>query len=271
MHLCDWPIAETDGIDLKLREEMGLVREIVSVGRSARTASKIKVRQPLSRVEILLADHRLDGVVKQYQELIADELNVHAAEIAERADDYVTFAVKPDLKKLGPRLGKRLPALKKSLSEVEGVTIRNALVEQGTFSIPLDGEPFPLSTDDVLVEVAAKPGYAAAESRRVVVVLATLITEALKREGYAREIVHAVQGMRRDLDLAFDARIRLGIQVPAALESVLEEHGEYIAHETLAVELSNSAFSPAAKSETIEIDSLAVTITLCASDLELNE
>ena len=262
VHLCDWPTADLSCVDTKLREEMGLVREIVSVGRSARTASKIKVRQPLSRVEVLLADHRLDKVVEAYHDLIADELNVHVAEIAKRADDYVTFAVKPDLKKLGPKIGKKLPALKKALSEVEGVTIRNSLVEKGTFSIQLDGEPFPLSTDDVLVEVAAKPGYAAAESGRVVVVLATQITDSLKREGYAREIVHAIQGLRRDLDMAFDARIRLGIQVPAELSAVLTEYGKYIAHETLAVELSDKPLPHAAKSESIEIESHAVLITL---------
>ncbi|MBX9652035.1 isoleucine--tRNA ligase, partial [bacterium] len=190
------------------------------------------------------------------------ELNVHVAENAKRADDYVTFTVKPDLKKLGPKLGKKLNVLKKALGEVEGITIRNALVEKGEYTISLDGEPFPLTTDDVLVEVAAKPGYAAAESGRVVVVLATEITDSLKREGYAREIVHAIQGMRRDLDLAFDARIQLGVEVPSELKEVLSEHGEYIAHETLARELSRAAIATAAKSESIEVESFSVSISI---------
>jgi isoleucyl-tRNA synthetase len=239
VHLADWPQADPDKIDTKLASEMGLVREIVSVGRAARTKAKIKVRQPLARVEILLADHRLGHVIEQYHDLIADELNVHEAEVADRAEDYVTFTIKPDLKKLGPRLGKNLPAVKNALAQADPLALRTSLIEKGSCAVPLPGEQIVLSTDDVLVEIAAKPGYSAADSSRAVVVLATEITPSLRREGLAREVVHAIQGVRRDLDLAFDDRIQLSLFVRtgddlAELKSAIQEQFDYIGGETLA-------------------------------------
>ncbi len=239
VHLVDWPTADQKMVDQKLATEMGLVREIVSVGRAARTKAKIKVRQPLSRVEVLLADHRLDHVVEHYQELIAEELNVHQAEVAARAEDYVSFTIKPDLKKLGPRLGKNLPAVKQALSQADALVLRTSLIEKGSCTVPIPGESISLSTDDLLVEIAAKPGYSAADSSRAVVVLATEITPALKREGLAREIVHAIQGVRRDLDLAFDDRIELALAIQAGgetseLTQAIAEQAGYIGGETLA-------------------------------------
>jgi isoleucyl-tRNA synthetase len=239
VHLADWPTADPSKIDQPLAAQMGLIREIVSVGRAARTKAKIKVRQPLARVEILLADHRQDHVIEQYHDLIAEELNVHRAEVAKRAEDYVSFTIKPDLKKLGPRLGKNLPAVKAALTEADPLALRASLIESGTCVIEIPGERFTLSTDDLLIEIAAKAGYSAADSSRAVVVLATEITPQLKREGLAREVVHAIQGVRRDLDLAFDDRIVLSLSIlegndSAELITAVAEQAKYISSETLA-------------------------------------
>jgi len=266
VHLCDWPASDPAAVDVALAEEMALVREVVSVGRSARAASKIKTRQPLARVEVLLADHRLDHVVEQYRDLIAEELNVKLVEPVADADAFVSFAVKPDLRKLGPRFGKRLPQLKQALAAADGGAIRAQLVSSGRFEWILDGEPIELTTDDVLVEVSAKPGYAAADSRRVVLVLSTEVTDELRREGLAREIVHAVQGMRRDLDLPFEARIRIAVEADGTLAQVVAEHAEYIQRETLAVELSLGApADAAAATQEVQFDSHQATIHVAAA------
>jgi isoleucyl-tRNA synthetase len=262
VHLCDWPVADRSLIDPVLASEMGLVREIVSVGRSARTASKIKVRQPLSRVEVLLADHRHDPVVLAYHDLMADELNVKTVEVAANPDDYVAFTIKPDLKKLGPKLGKRLPAVKSALASADAQQVRASLVATGSFDLAIGDETIVLTSDDVLVEIAAKPGYAAAEGKRAVVVLATQITDELKREGLARELVHHIQGMRRTLDLAFDDRIELGIVSASDMVDVVQAHHQYIAQETLAVHIGGSALVGASVKETVDVDGSAVTVTL---------
>lgn len=265
VHLCDWPVADPAAVDVALGEEMALVREVVGVGRSARTSSKIKTRQPLARVEVLLADHRFDHVIEAYRDLIAEELNVKLVEPVADADAYVSFSVKPDLRKLGPKFGKKLPQLKQALAAADGAAIRAQLVARGRFEWILDGEPIELTTDDVLVEVSAKPGYAAADSRRVVLILSTEITEDLRREGLAREFVHAVQGMRRDLELPFEARIRIAVEAEGVLAQVVSEHAEYIQRETLAVELSLGAPASAAATQTVQFDSHSATIHVAAA------
>ena len=98
-------------IDETLSQRMALVREIVSLGRSARMAARLKVRQPLSRVEVILVDAQQQAWLEEHAALICDEFNVKRVEFIPRADQYITYSVLPDLKRLGPRLGKRLPAL----------------------------------------------------------------------------------------------------------------------------------------------------------------
>ena len=101
-------------IDQGLSERMALMREIVSLGRSARMGAKLKVRQPLKQVEVVLADRTHQPWLEEHDALICDELNVKRVEFTERAEQYITYSVLPDLKRLGPRLGKRLPAVRRS-------------------------------------------------------------------------------------------------------------------------------------------------------------
>ena len=115
-----FPPATPAAIDEQLSERMSLVREIVSLGRSARMAAKLKVRQPLAKVEVMLADATHQPWLEQHAELIAEELNVKQVEFADQADEYITYTVLARLKRLGPRLGKQLPAVKKALAEADG-------------------------------------------------------------------------------------------------------------------------------------------------------
>ena len=116
VHLCDYPTGDLAAVDEELSRRMALVREIVSLGRSARMAAKLKVRQPLGQVEVVLADRTHQAWLEEHGSLICDELNVKRVEFIEKAERYITYTVLPDLKRLGPRLGKRLPALRKLLA-----------------------------------------------------------------------------------------------------------------------------------------------------------
>lgn len=260
VHLCDWPNYDENLVDETLSQEMALVREVVSVGRAARTDSKLKVRQPLSAVEVLLADHRQDDTIRRYQELIASELNVKKVELAQRAADYVDFSIKPNLKQLGPRLGKKMGAVTKALSAADPVELRQALINLGEYHLQVDDDTIRLTADDVLVQLTAKPGYSAAQGRGAVVVLATTVTPDLKREGLAREVVHCIQGMRRDLELDYDQRIVLGLLTTPALGEALGEHMHYIFQETLTVKVSRGAIEDSLKSETFTFDEGEITL-----------
>ncbi len=123
VHLCDYPEPQTADADRVLSEQMRLAREIVSQGLAARMGAKLKVRQPLAKVEVILADRRHQGWLEQHSELVAKELNVKTVEYTSEADHYISYTVLPDLKRLGPKLGKRLPALKMALAQADAAAL----------------------------------------------------------------------------------------------------------------------------------------------------
>ena len=238
VHLCDYPGGDAEGVDRLLSERMALVREIVSLGRSARMGAKLKVRQPLSRVEVVLADPQHQPWLEEHSALICDELNVKRVEFAQRADQYVSYTVLPELKRLGPRLGKRLPALRKVLGQADGGRLLTDLAAAGVVTLDLPDGPVTLDADDLQVRLQAKEGWAAAQGRRCVVVLSTELTDELIREGWARELARIINDRRKDMGCRFTDRIAVGMATPSAeLRAAVEQFRDYIMQETLAMEL----------------------------------
>ena len=172
--------------DEELAERIALGREIASLGRAARTAAKLKVRQPLAKVEIVLADQRHREWLKEYDAAVRDELNVKEIEYLQSADQYITYTVLPDLKRLGPKLGKRLPLLKQKLAEADAAALLARLKNDGKVTLGLTDGDITLDNDDIQVRLQAKPGWSAAQGTLCVVVLNTELTEELIAEGLAR-------------------------------------------------------------------------------------
>ncbi|MEN6449007.1 MAG: class I tRNA ligase family protein [Thermoguttaceae bacterium] len=252
VHLCDYPVADAAAIDEELSKRMSLMREIVSLGRSARMGAKLKVRQPLSRVEVVLADGADRPWLEEHASLIGDELNVKRVEFIGHADQYITYTVLPDLKRLGPRLGKRLPALRKALGAADAAKLLAELETTGSATLALPDGPVSLSSEDVQVRLQAKEGWAAAQGRSVVVVLATELTEELIREGLARELVRTIQDRRKELGCEFTDRIVVGIATESAeLKAAAEQFDGYLRGETLAAEIKLEALPGA---EPVELD-----------------
>ncbi|MCL6501795.1 MAG: isoleucine--tRNA ligase [Pirellulales bacterium] len=242
IHLCDYPEADPAAIDEVLSQQMQLVRDIASLGRSARTSARLKVRQPLARVEVVLADPRHRAWLEAHAQIVAEELNVKTVELAERADQYVTYTVLPDLKRLGPRLGKRLPALKNALASADAAALLAELEQHGRILLTADGQQIELGKEDVQVRLAAKPGWTAAHGPSAVVVLSTDLTPELIGEGWARDLVHLIQSRRKELGCAYTDRIAVGLaDASPQLAEALQQHSGYIRRETLAVELKMQA------------------------------
>jgi len=260
VHLCDYPAADLATIDEDLSQQMAMMREIVSLGRSARMGAKLKVRQPLSRVEVVLADDAHQPWLEKHAALIRDELNVKRVEFTQESQPYISYSVLPDLKRLGPRLGKRLPALRKKLAEMDGGELLSKLKTDGSVSISLDDGPVELDVDDIQVRLQAKEGWAAAQGHSVVVVLATKLTEELIREGLARELVRAIQDRRKEMGCEFTDRIAVGVVTESQeLQAAIEQFRDYIRGETLAVELDRAALTGA---ESVEIKVGDIPLTL---------
>ncbi|MEE8451250.1 MAG: isoleucine--tRNA ligase, partial [Thermoguttaceae bacterium] len=260
VHLCDYPTGDAQIVDETLSQQMTLVREIVSLGRSARMGAKLKVRQPLSLVEVILADDTHRGWLEDHADLVCDELNVKKVEYTDKADRYIQYTVLPDMKKLGPKLGKRLPALRKCLAQADGGKLLAELEAQGQLTLELPDGPVTLDNDEIQVRLQAKEGWAAAQGHACVVVLSTELTDELIAEGLAREVVRAIQDRRKELDCEYTDRIAVGLVTDSKeIRTAVEQFADYIRGETLAIELGT----------TIVPDAEPVELKVAGSELTL--
>ena len=159
------------------------------------------MRQPLSAAELVLSDPSLETALREHLGLVRDELNVHEVHFAPRADDYVRYVVKPNFRALGPKVGKRMPALKAALAKADGAALlRRARSGRDAASLAVEGSEIALSADEIAVSLEALPGFAAASGGVGVVVLRTQLDDALDRGGSvprgAEPRADAAQGAR---------------------------------------------------------------------------
>ena len=234
VHLCDYPTCDEAVVNKDLSTQMALVREVVSLGRSARMGAKLKVRQPLAQVEIVLADQTHRPWLESHAALIREELNVKAVEFIEKADQYISYSILPDLKRLGPKLGKQVSLVRKHLAEADGAALLAELEANGNVTLQLENGPVELDSDDIQVRLQAKDGWAAAQGTDCVVVLATDLTDELITEGFAYEIVRAIQNHRKEMNCEYTDRIEVGLVTESAeLLKAIESFCDYISNETL--------------------------------------
>jgi isoleucyl-tRNA synthetase len=235
VHLCDYPAADEALLDLDLEAQMSLARRAVNLGLQVRNANKLKVRQGLSRAVLLLSTPAEEEAVKGLAEVIADELNVKTVEVSREHDTYVEFDVRVDFRKLGPRFGKRLGAVRKALGGLDARELAAKARAGEAVELDVDGTAEHITPDELDVRLSARDGFAAARELSLVVVLDTQLTPELVREGLAREVQSRIQGRRKELDLPFAARIEVWLDLPdGELREAAEAHREAIAGEVQA-------------------------------------
>ena len=235
VHLCDYPSANLDRVDVELSESMKLLREIASLGRAARAEAKLKVRLPLSKVEVVLADDARISWLQDHDELVKEELNVKAVEYTTDGGDYVQYTVVPNFKRLGPKVGKQVPAVKKALGQADGNQLLTQLQSTGVVKIDLPDGVLELDSEDIEVRLKARDGWAAAQGAGSVVVLNTEVTEELRREGIAKDLIRVIQNQRKEIGCQYTDRIHVGVEPDDAEVSLaIEEHRDFIRKETLA-------------------------------------
>ncbi|MFV1968919.1 MAG: DUF5915 domain-containing protein, partial [Pirellulaceae bacterium] len=238
VHLCDYPQCDPASVDETLSQRMRLLREIASLGRSARMEAKLKVRQPLSKVEVILADVSYQKWLEAHDSLLRHELNVKLVEYTTEADQYITYQVQPNFRRLGPRLGRLLPKVKQALANADGAALMRELDTHHSVTLTLDGESVELDNEDLQIRLQAKEGWAAAQGPSCVAVLSTELTDALIAEGLARDVVRNIQESRKTMNCDYTDRIDVGVVTDAAdLRSAIEKFLAYITGETLAVTL----------------------------------
>ncbi len=235
VHLTDFPLADESAIDVQLSQQMDLLREIASLGRAARMEAKLKVRQPLQRVTVALSSIRFQSWLQSHDAILRDELNVKQVDYIADAAEFVSYEIQPNFKKLGPQVGKLLPALKQALANVSGADLLQQLQRAGQVKVDVAGTALALGADDIQVRLKAKPGWAAAQGPDCVVILATELTPELIQEGIVRDVVRIIQELRKKAGLDYQDRIVLQMQTDdLAIREAVTQGAEFICGETLA-------------------------------------
>ena len=234
VHHTDWPLPGAS--DSALVRRMALARQMVTLGHSARASHNIKVRQPLASALIHLeATAEVDG---EMVALVQDELNVKQVAFVEQVEDLLTYRILPNNRLLGPRFGKRFPAVRAALAELNVAVAVRQLREGQSLRLTVDGEAVELASEDVLVQTNPREGLGVASDRGVTVAVDTVLSPELVVEGLARDVVRRVQNLRKEAGFDLDDRIVTTYQADAELAEAIEAWRAFIASETLSLELA---------------------------------
>ncbi|MGZ4276759.1 MAG: isoleucine--tRNA ligase [Solirubrobacteraceae bacterium] len=237
VHLTDWPQADpARPRDVALEQAMATARETVGLGLSARAGAKVKLRQPLHEAVVVAAGREREAI-ERLADVVRDELNVRELRFVEAADELGSYEVKPNYRSLGPRFGKAMPQVAAAVEALDPAHVAATLRAGGRVGVNVDGHEHELDADDLQLAMRPLEGYQLEREGSHAVALELAIDDALRREGLAREVVHAVQGARKAAGLAVEDRIRLVLGGDDELLGAARAHEAYVAGEVLAVEV----------------------------------
>jgi isoleucyl-tRNA synthetase len=251
VHLCDFP--KPGERDERLEWQMQVVRDAVELGRAARAHAKVKVRQPLREAVVVAAD-RERGAIEHLDSLLTQELNVKGVRYVSEADELGRFELKPNYRALGPRFGKQMPQVAAAITAIDPARLRAG----ERVGLHVDGHEHEIGPDDVLMTLQPLDGYQVERSGTHAVALNLELDDDLRREGLAREVVHAVQAARKNAGLNVEDRIALGLGGDADLLDAARVHEDYVARETLALWVAYDT----AGGEVFEIDGCELRISV---------
>ena len=221
----------------ELEFAMATVRQTIALGLAARSHAKVKVRQPLHEA-VIVADGRERAAVERLAELVRDELNVTALRFVDATDELGTYTVKPNYRALGPRFGRRMPELADAVAALNPAAVASALRDGETVVVSFDGGDHELDGDDLTLAMSPLEGYLLEREGSHAVALELALNDELVRAGFAREIVHAIQQLRRDEGLEITDRIELALGGDGELVDAARAHEAYIVGETLATSVA---------------------------------
>ncbi len=230
IHLCDFPAANEAWIDKELEDSMEDVLDAVVIGRACRNATNIKNRQPIGKM-FIKADWKLNDF---FTAIIADELNVKEVEYKDDVRDFTSYSFKPQLKTLGPKYGKILNDIRKTLSELDGNKAMDELNTNGVLKLNVAGQDIELTKEDLLIEMTQMEGFVANSDKGITVVMDTNLTPELINEGFVREIISKIQTMRKDADFEVMDKIAVTVSGNDKIAKLMEDNKEQIQKVCLA-------------------------------------
>lgn len=236
VHLAKFPEFVSNFVNKTLESKMGKAQTISSLVLSLRKKEMIKVRQPLQKVMIPVLDTNQKAEIEAVSDLIKAEVNVKEVELLDDASGVLVKQIKPNFKTLGPRFGKDMGLISKEIQNFTQEQIAE-LERKGELTLVISGKDTTLTTSDVEISSQDIEGWLVANSGTITVALDITITDELKNEGIARELVNRIQNMRKDSGYEVTDKIKVEIQSEKSLDEAIGNFGQYIKDETLAKEL----------------------------------
>jgi isoleucyl-tRNA synthetase len=235
VHVSDWP--QPGPRDIPLEEAMAIARETVRLGLAARAGAKLKIRQPVHEAVVVAAGRERDAI-ERLADVVREELNVKQLRFVAEAGELGSYTLKPNYRTLGPRFGKSMPRVADAIRSLDADHVAAALRAGRPVGIFVDGHDHELSAQDVQIVMAPLDGYQLEREGSHAVALELTLNDELRREGLAREVVHAVQNARKAAGFAVEDRIVLLLDGDDELLHAAREHEAYLVGEVLATRVA---------------------------------
>jgi len=241
---------------------MRLAINTAALGRSARGSADVKLRQPLARAKVFVGSQQERDDLLDLADVLAEEINVKAIEIVSEVGELVSYKLLPNNRVLGPKLGALFPAVRGALASLDQAAAAMTLQSGGQLELAIDGQLVNLGGDDVLVQTEPLGGLAVAGEKGVTVAVDPHLTPELVQEGYARDLVRAINNMRKEAGLDVSDRIELGYEAAGDVAAAMANFAGFISGETLAASLGAGSVLDSEFQQTVVIGDQPVTLTL---------
>jgi len=259
VHLTDYPKVNEACVDLSLEKRMETAQKISSMILSIRKKENLRVRQPLQMIRIPILDNEFRQNVEAVKEIILAEVNVKELEFVTEEEAHIVKNLKLNFKTLGKKCGKHMKTVQAYAND-HGALIIAAIEKTGKFDMNIEGDVITLELEDVEIIPVDIPGWKVANSGQITVALDVTLTEALKEEGLARELVNRIQNLRKDGGLNVTDKILVKIQQNDALDTAIQNNLSYICAETLTGDLQVVQNLSSTTASSVEVDELVSTL-----------
>jgi isoleucyl-tRNA synthetase len=236
VHLCDYPVADVARRDYELEQKMALTQQTVSMGRALRNMHNLKIRQPLKAIHLVTRDPEEKRILREMEDIIREELNVKDAIFRENEEDLVEYEAKPNYRVLGSQLGKDMKPAAQKIQALSSHEIQS-LLEGTVLNLDLGERNIDITQDSVVVHRHEKENLRVLNEGSLTVALDPEITDELRDEGLVRDVIRAVQTLRKESGLEVTDRITLYISAQDDVRSAVENFQDYLMNETLATDL----------------------------------
>ena len=258
VHLSDFPVCHEELIDKALEERMQMAQDISSMVLALRRKVNIKVRQPLHVLMVPVLDEHQKESIEAVKSLILNEVNVKDMKFVDNTAGILVKRIKPDFKKLGPRYGKIMKTLAAQIQQMSQEDI-NAFEKAGTFTLQVEGQEAVIERADVEIISEDIPGWLVANEGRLTVALDITITDDLKKEGLARELVNRVQNLRKSSGFDITDKVNITVASSTEMNDAINDYKEYIANQVLANSIE-IADEPIADATTLDFEDFTLAV-----------